>query len=257
MGTSQSKPSPTGGSPLVPPWADQDPPPPDQPQPDAAPGTMPAAPLQSARTAMRTYMGGGGRDAGRSAIGHYSRAFGGGGASARHARAARTGGGALAALSQAAAGQEVTPDGFNLGTLAGRPMEEAIEAIVDHFCPPGILDEDMARAAIAEALVEGLDGADVFDPGRIDDRTVVVATICFVTELVFGTIAAEFGKAADNIPPQLAIRRENDLRDLVREVSDHVATPRLQRDGGALTATQMADLVTAITAEVYRETSQW
>lgn len=257
MGTSQSKPSPTGGSPLVPPWADQDPPPPDQPQPDSAPGTLSPSPLSGTRRALRDFMGGGGRETGRRAIGNYSRAMGGGSASARHSRAARTGGGVLSALAGAAQGQLQAPDGFDLGRLAGRPMEEAIEAIVGHFCPPGILDEEIARAAIAEALVESMHSADLFDPASIDERTVVVATVSFVTELVFGTMAAEFDKSADGVSPELAIRRENELRDLVREVADHVATPILQREGAALAPARMSDLVTTITAEVYRETSQW
>jgi hypothetical protein len=256
VGTSQSKPSPPGGSPLVPPWADQDPPPPDQPQPPPGADVLPASPLAGTRRALRDYMGTGDVARGRTALGRYARAVGGGGASARHARAARTGGAAIGGFAAAARGQPGA-DGFDLGQLAGLPMEAAIDAIVDRFCPPGILDEELVRAAITEALVESLDGADVFDPAAIDDRTVVIATVCFVAELVFASVMAEQGHSADQVDPARAVRRENALRDLVREVADHVATPIVQRNGGALAPAQIENIVVEITSTVYGELAEW
>ena len=97
-------------------------------------------------------MGTGDRAAGRRALGRYARAMGGTRASARHARAARTGGAALSALASVAQanGAAVVVAGFDLGTLAGRPLEEAITTIVDQFCPPGILDEDVIRLISAK-----------------------------------------------------------------------------------------------------------
>lgn len=245
-----------GGGSLVPPWADQDPPPPDEPQLAPAAGDLPASPLQGTRRALRDYLNTGDRAKGRTALGRYARSMGGGGAAARHARAIRTGSAAIGAFASAGRGQPAA-DGFDLGQLAGRPLEEAIGAIVDRFCPSGILDEELARAAITEALVEALDGADLFDPAAIDDRAVVVATVCFVSELVFASIAAEQGQAADQISPDLAVRRENGLRDLVREVADHVATPIIQRHGGALAAAQIQGVVGEITAAVYAEMASW
>lgn len=185
--------------------------------------------------------------------------MGGSRASARHARAARTGGAALSALASVAraSGAPVVVVGFDLGTLAGRPLEEAIAAIVDEFCPPGILDEDMVRSAMAEALFEALGDQVVFDLNAVTDHVVVVATVCFVAELVFSSVAAEMGTSAENTPPAAAVQRENALRDLVRAAADEIATPIVQRTGGSLDPAALGGLVAEITSAVYEEMARW
>jgi hypothetical protein len=260
MGTSQSKPSTPGGSPLVAPWADQDPPAPDQPQPaPTVPDVLPQAPLSGVRRALREYMGSGDRAVGRSALGRYARAMGGTRASARHARAARTGGAALSALASIAQanGAAVAVVGFDLATLAGRPLEDAITAIVDEFCPTGILDEDVIRSAMAEALFEALGDQMIFDLNAVTDHVVVVATVCFVAELVFASVAAEQGKSAENVSPATAVQRENALRDLVRAAADEIATPIVQRTGGSLNPAGLDGIVAEITSAVYGEMARW
>lgn len=271
MGTSQSKPSAKGGKPLVPSWAAQDPPaagdgaPPPSPAPAPAPdGADDDDVLQPHRTsglrrALKRFMGTGDREDARKALGHFSRGSAGGGAAGarRLARAASVGGGAIAAFSQAVAGQPVSPNGFDLRSLAGRPVGEAIDAIVDAFCPPGIVDEDTVRAAVGEALTEALAGLDQFDPSAIDDYTVLVATRAFIAELVFGAVIAEQGQAAENVPPQQAIARENELRALVKEVTDAAGTPIIQAAGSALSQERVAQLVTQITTIIFEEMSEW
>jgi hypothetical protein len=209
--------------------------------------------------ALRDYLSTGDQRLGRRALGRYARAVGGGQAAARHARAARSGGSAIAAIAAVAGagGGPVIVDGFDLGALAGLPLEDAIGAIVDRFCPPGILDEDMARAAVAESLFVALDGSVDFDLSAIDDRTIVSATACFVAEIVFASIAVEQGESANNVSPDIAVRRENDLRDLIREVADQAAVPVIQRAGSALDARTMEGLIAQITATVYEEMSHW
>jgi hypothetical protein len=201
----------------------------------------------------------GDRAAGRQALGRYARAMGGRGASARHARAVRTGGAALSALASVAraGGVAVVVDGFDLGMLAGRPLEEAISAIVDRFCPPGILDEDVARAAIAEALFAALGNAPLFDLSKVTDHVVVMATVSFVAELVFASVSAEQASSAQDVPPETAVRRENDLRDLVRAATDHIATPIVQREGGSFAPAALQNIVATITSAVYGEMDQW
>lgn len=195
---------------------------------------------------------------GRQALGSYARAVGGRKGAARHARAARTGAPALAALAaMARTGAGVVVDGFDFGALAGQPVDDAIAAIVDRFCPPGILDDDVLRAAIADALFEALGGDDLFDPTAVTDRDVVVAAACYVAEIVFAGMAAEQGGSASDVPPEVAVQRENALRDLVREVADHLATPILQRAGGSLDTDRMSGLISEITAAVQGEMSQW
>lgn len=196
--------------------------------------------------------------AGRSALGRYSRAMGGSQASARHARAARTGGAALSALASGAQPRATPPIAeFDLGTLSGRPLEHAIGAIVDEFCPPGILDEDMVRSAMAEALFEALGDQAVFDVDAVTDHVVVVATVCFVSELVFASVAVEMGTSAENVPPAAAVQRENALRDLVRAAADEIATPVVQRFGGSFDPNRLEGLIAQITSAVYGEMAQW
>ncbi len=237
-------------------------PPAANPQPDAA--TPPEEVLEPRRLAgvrrsLKQFMTTGDQADARRALGHYSRGSAGGGAAGarRLGRAARAGGGAISALSQAASGQPAPPGGFDLRTLAGRPVAEAVDAIVNAFCPPGIIDEDTIRAAVGEALTEALAGLDQFDPNAINDYTVLVATRSFVAELVFGAVAAEQGQAAENVPPQQAIARENDLRALVREVTDVIATPIIQAAGAALSQPRVTQLVTQITTAVFEEMAGW
>lgn len=273
MGTSQSKPSARGGSPLVPSWANQDPPPaapgavnppadgaiPNPADGAAASDVFEPRRLAGMRRSLKKFMSSGDRADARRALGHFSRGSAGGGApgAQRLARAARVGGGAIAAFSQAVSGQGPAPNGFDLSTLAGMPVAQAVDAIVDAFCPPGIVDEDNIRAAVGEALTEALEGADLFDPTAINNYTVVVATRAFVAELVFTAVIAEQGQSAENVSPQQAIARENDLRSMVREVTDVIATPIIQSAGPALTQDRVAQLVTQIATIVYEEMSGW
>lgn len=201
----------------------------------------------------------GDRAAGRRALGLYARAMGGARASARHARAARTGGAALSALATIAQGNgaAVIVAGFDLGKLAGQPLEDAITTIVDEFCPAGILDEDIIRSAMAEALFEALGDQVVFDLNAVTDHMVVVATVCFVAELVFASVAAEQAQSAENVSPAVAVQRENALRDLVRAAADEIATPIVQRTGGSLDPTGLDRIVAEITSAVYGEIAQW
>ncbi len=268
MGTSQSKPSAKGGSPLIPSWANQDPPPPGAAAPPATPpphGQTPTPevlqPRRNAgmRRALKQFYRT--QDAGyaRRALGHFARGSmaGGAGAAQRLARAARVGGAAFGALSNTVSGQQAVPGGFDLGSLSGRSIPDAIATIVDEFCPPGILDEDGIRAAMAEALAEAFSGLDKFDPANIDPHAVLVATRCFVAELVLAAVLAEQGQSAAGATPQQIVARENDIRDIVREITDVQATPILQQQGATLTPVQIEKLVGQIATAVYKEIASW
>jgi len=261
MGTSQSKPSAKGGSPLIPSWADQDPPPPGSAAPPPPKNNEVLEPRRSSgvRRSLKRFYETGDRRYAKRALGHFSRGAMGSGsaAGARMARAARTGGAAISALSSAISGEGVSADGFDLGALAGQPIGDAIGAIVDRFCPPGILDEDAIRAAISEALAEAFAGLDQFDPAALDNHAILVATRCFVTEMVFLAVTSEQGAAASTVPPQQAIQRENELRDVIREITDLQATPVLAQAGGALTDAQMETLIKSLATTVMQEAATW
>ena len=183
--------------------------------------------------------------------------MGGGTAAAeRLSRAARLGGSAFSALASAGANRPPQDGGMDLRTLAGRPVDEAVSAIVDAFCPPGILDEDAIRAAMSEALAEALAGLDKFDPTRLNDYAVLVATRSFVAELVFNAVMAEQGQSASNATPVQAVERENRIREIVRELTDLKATPLLQNNA-ALSPSYIEALVGDIATSVYEEMATW
>ncbi len=276
MGTSKSKPPARPGQPLVPSWADTDPPAdgqnPAQQPPLQSPAIPPAAPpqlppsevieprrLSGFRRSLKRFYGSGDKSDARKALGHFARgSTGSGGASSRRiARAARVGGAVIAAISGAAHGNPVAANGFDLAALTGRPLSEAIGAIVDAFCPPGIFDEDLLRASIGEALAEALDGNDPFDAQAITDEATVIATRALIGELVFRQVMTEQGQAAENVPPAQAVVRENDFRSLVREVTDVHATPSIAATNGQLSQNQVAAIVQRVVAIVMQEASEW
>ena len=284
MGTSRSKPNSPPQRPFVPPWADQDPaapppapdanPPPGQPPPPAGQAQPPApAPPQPQpadiapprrysgfRTALGHFASSGDRREARTALGHWARTSTGGSqtGAARVARAARSGGAALAGVARAGAGLAPAAGALDVRTLAGLSVNVAIDRIVDAFCPPGILDEDVARLAIGEALATALSGIDTFDPAALDANAVRVATLTFVGELVFVQIAGDGGKSLAAAPsPTAAAQREADLRSLVREVADVIGTPILEAAGNVLTPAAMTTLVSRLVQAVEAEISTW
>jgi hypothetical protein len=110
---------------------------------------------------------------------------------------------------------------------------------------------------MAEALAEAFANLDRFDPAAVTDHTVVVAIRCFVAELVFTEVIAEEGQSASHVPPLQAVARENDLRNIIREITDVQATPILQRVNGVMMPRQIAMLVQQISASVYQELATW
>jgi hypothetical protein len=147
---------------------------------------------------------------------------------------------------------------MDVRSLAGLPSDVAIGRIVDVFCPPGILDEELARLAMNEALARALDGVDTFDPAALDTNAVRIATLMFAAELVFVSVMGDGGRALAAAPTiDAAAQRENDVRALVREVADVVGTPILAGAGVVLTNGGMNSLVARIIAAVQEEMSTW
>ena len=286
MGTSRPKPDAPPGSPLIPPWADQDPPappPPPNPLPEepepleqsdiGPPADEVVDGLDDAdlpevaepkrylgfRTALGRFATTGDRADARTALGRWaSKSVGGGAAgSPRNARAVRTGGAALAGLARAGAGQAPTAGALDIRTLAGQPTDTAINAILDAFMPAGILDEVAARLAMEQALVTALDGMDIFNPAMLNDNAIRIATLAFVAELVFVQVAGDPGQSLAKAGPIAAAQREADVRSLVHEVVDLVGTPILATAGAKLSAQHVANLVSQLTRETFEEMATW
>ena len=175
----------------------------------------------------------------------------------RLSRAIRLGSAALAAVSRAGTGQGANAGTFDVAALSGLSSDIAIARIVDAFCPPGIGDEDALRAAIGETLAELLASADTFDPTALDPNAVRLAMLRFVAELVFVTVSADAGNSLDSVSPLVAVEREASLRDLIREVADHVGTPILQAAGNLLTTAAVTNLVSNVVTAVQVEIATW
>ena len=277
MGTSQSKRDSKPGNPLIPPHADRDPqpdggnpaaPPPQQPpqpqQPPATPQPAPTTPtvplgrFRGFRTSLGRFASTGDHGQARSALGQWARSSGG---SARVARAVRTGGALFGAISAAAAGVAATPDSaIDIRALQGTPIASAIDQIVDAFCPPGILDEELARIAIAQALDEALEGQVRFDVSAIDGNAVGIAVLAFVAEMVFVSVMGDAGRALANARSQVeAVAREADIRAITKNVTDFVGAPIVERlrAQGQITATAMSQLVAQLIDTVQAEMRTW
>lgn len=285
MGTSQSRRDARPGSPLIPPWVDgagslpggaepqsEDPPgdvapvtgpepaPPQSPQGgDAGPLAEPRR-FAGFRISLRRFAHSGSRADARSALRSWVSGTGGHGTGSRRvSRSAATGGAALFALGRAAGGLPPAPGApVDVRTLAGLPLDTAIARIVDAFCPPGILDDELARIAVGEVLTDVLRGPDVFDPAAISTEAIRTATLALAAELVFVQVAGDAGRAMTGAPsPAAAVERENQIRELIYEAADVVGAPLLASWGEALTPASMGVLVQRLVEVVEREIATW
>lgn len=215
MGTSRSHPGPNGRTPLVPSWANE-----------AAGGEGPVpAPTERRFTGFRSGLGkfvaSGDRAALGAALRSYARSGSGGArhATARVAPATKTLSALFGAIGRAQGVPGADGDGaLDLRSLAGRPANEAIEAILDTLCPPGgVADSDEIRTAMNEALAEMLAGEAIFDPDLLtpDDGLVLVER--FLCETLFSRMVLEGGKAFDRTSDPVAqVRAETEFRNVIR-----------------------------------------
>lgn len=245
MGTSQSSTGPGSGSPLIPPWAD------DQPQqPLPQPQTSRFAPF---RKSLGSAVSSGNRDDFRKAIGHYARkASGGGGSAARRmGSVTQAGAGLFGTLIGATAGPgEASVD---LGSLAGLPCEQAISAITQALTTDDG-DSDKIRAAMNHALVEALDGVETFDPQCITDDVIVDTMIGYLSESIFLQMIMDSGKAWNKADtPGQAMRAETELRELVKVVVDKFMAPKLSGNVRAVNRQQMAQIERQSIIDAWKE----
>ncbi|HMH42985.1 MAG TPA: hypothetical protein VK557_05845 [Pyrinomonadaceae bacterium] len=113
------------------------------------------------------------------------------------------------------------------------------------------------RAALGEALAEAIGSPDAFDPAALDANAIRIAILRFVAELVFVSVMTDSGKALAAVSPPIAVQRENDLRNLIREVTDVVGTPLLNTGGTNLSTPAVQNLVARLVREVHQEMGSW
>jgi len=288
MGTSQSSGGPGPGVPMVPPWTPPAPPPePPAPEPAApeqsppappagddppvapaspnpmvplfqpalaAPALAPAGRFRGTRRSLGDYARSGNRDDLKRALGHYVRSGYSGSATA----AARLGGTATtaqslgSALSNVAHGQPAAGSPLDPALLAGRSIQEVMDAVVEAVRPTdGTQDAEAARAAIRDALSELLTQYPEADLLNLDSdqREFVIERYAAID--VFRRFELDVGVAINEKSPTatVALARLKDARDYVKEIVG--AEFRKLRDvGNRLTVNR----INRVVSEAVRET---
>ena len=245
MGTSQSSTGPNGGSPLVPPWAD------DQPeQPLPPPQGRRFAPF---RESLGNAVSNGNKADFRKAIGHYARKASGGSSNAARRLGSVTlaGGGLFGTLAQIAmsSGEPY----IDLARLTGLPCEMAISAIAQALTTQDG-DSEKISAAINNALIEALDGIEIFDPQKITDDVIINTMIGYLTECIFIQMVMDSNKAWNKADtPSKAIHAETELRELIKVVVDKHMAPKLVGNIKNFPINQFINIERQVIIEVWQE----
>ncbi len=247
MGTSQSSPGPGGGSPLVPPWADDQP---EQPLPSPEPGRF-----KPFRQSLGRFIESGGSRELREALGHYARKASGGGGTATRRMGSVTKAGASLYGALTTGGSFGLPGEtpVSLNDLAGQPCDIAIAAITRVLSPDGG-DADKIRVAMNHALVEALDGVETFDPSCITDEVIVDTMIGYLAESVFLQIVTDGGKAwTKSETPTQTVAAENALRELVRVIVDKYMAPKFASNARSFSRHEIIQVQKQVISEVWNE----
>lgn len=248
MGTSQSSSGPGGNSPLVPPWADDEP---QKPLP-----TPPRARFKPFRESLGKFLKTNDQSYLRSALGHYARkGTGGGSLASRRLGSVTNAGATLYGVLSSLAESKVPPDvSIDLDDLKGQPCDIAID-IITRSLATNDGDTDKIRVAMNHALVEALDGIVFFDPTNITDEIIISTMINYLSEAIFLQIVNDAGKRPWTKPEtmtQIAIA-ENTLMELIKVIVDKNMAPRLKKNTRTFTKQEIKTLQSEVIKIVWRE----
>lgn len=245
MGTSQSSPGPGGSSPLVPPWADNQP---ELPLLSPLPSRF-----KPFRQSLGDFVKSGNRSDLRHAVGHYARKASGGGSSAvRRLGSVTQAGGNLFGVLTGAPTAPGEPS-VDLASLAGLPCETAISAI-SHALSPEDGDSEKVRSAINHALAEALDGVETFDPDAITDDVIANTMIVYLAESIFLQIVMDSRNAWNKAEtPKQAIQAETELRELIKVVVDKYMGPAVSENVRSINQTEMIRIEREAIGEIWTE----
>ena len=225
MGTSASGKGRSNKSPLVPDHADANP---EEPLPEPE-----GQRFRGFRREFGKAVEGGGAGSFTTALGRYARdATGGAAIGPRRFGPAYVAGGALVGLlndlRQGGTGEDST--GFDLSSLVGGPIGEAIERIAQALAPANA-DSDLVRISVQEALEEVFPDLDAFDPTELTADDLVSLLVEFFSRFIFLDITNDAGGAWEKAPTeQRTIDAENQFFDIVRASVDNHLSPALAGD---------------------------
>ncbi len=274
MGTSNAFGGPAGGTPLVPSWlqtkGDESGTPAETgsnaPQGTSALGPQQRPPIPSpgaatrfaaARNNFSRFAGSGGRDRaslGR-AVAHYvGTSSGGARAAAAHMGSSRDSAGRLLSFlsDSVSRGAHEALRARNLGTLAGRPIEEIFLGLADFVCPDGgTIDEGIAREAFIETIVD-LAAAGITDLDGLTPDQIQTVFELYATNAIEARLCNDIGAKIIIMPSDVrdASSVQAQLHDFIRRgVADALAVLRI--DAQALTPDHVFGFVNRIYEQAF------
>ncbi|EFB2879552.1 inorganic phosphate transporter [Escherichia coli] len=189
----------------------------------------------------------------RKAIGHYARKASGGSSNAARRLGSVTQAGAE--LFGALVGMPSAPGepSIDLGSLASLPCEIAISTIAQALTSQDG-DSEKICAAMNHALVEALDGVEIFDPQKITDGVIVDTMIGYLAESIFLQMVMDSNRAWNKADtPSKAIHAEIELRELIKVVVDKHMAPKLAGNIRSFTRNQMVKIERQAIIEAWQE----
>ncbi|EHS0248340.1 hypothetical protein KUT05_004646, partial [Escherichia coli] len=142
---------------------------------------------------------------------------------------------------------------IDLGSLAGLPCEIAISTIAQALTSQDG-DSEKICAAMNHALVEALDGVEIFDPQKITDGVIVDTMIGYLAESIFLQMVMDSNRAWNKADtPSKAIHAEIELRELIKVVVDKHMAPKLAGNIRSFTRNQMVKIERQAIIEAWQE----
>lgn len=149
-------------------------------------------------------------------------------------------------------GPRATLQALNLGSLAGRPVEQVFLSLMDYVCPEGgSIDESISREAFIETI------ADLAENGITDFDTLDTAQLQTILELyaahaIEARLCNDIGMQTIALPASVADAEkvQSQLFDFVRRsVSDALTTGLA--DPQALTQTKIVGFITSVYEQAF------
>ena len=115
-------------------------------------------------------------------------------------------------------------------------------------------DSEKICAAMNHALVEALDGVEIFDPQKITDGVIVDTMIGYLAESIFLQMVMDSNRAWNKADtPSKAIHAEIELRELIKVVVDKHMAPKLAGNIRSFTRNQMVKIERQAIIEAWQE----
>jgi len=159
--------------------------------------------------------------------------------------------GGLQELRTGGTGQAAT--GANLSGCLGKPVDQAIESLVEALLPTNP-DADKTRESLTAALSECLEGIQVFDVSILNDDFMAALMLTFMTHTIFAQVMSDSGKAFQKAASaDVSVRAERALFAEIKSTVDRIMESKIGDSGAAITGEMMRDIQRETIEEVWAE----